>query len=76
MLNIKKVNKEIKLLGIEAEIAKGDGYFYFFGDGVKFCKHTSVFVYRLNQIKLDDWLNEAKCFAKESSDRQDYLASK
>ena len=57
MLTLKKVNKAIKDKGYDAELVKGDGYFYFSGEDVSLCFEQGVYVYRLNQLTLEHWNN-------------------
>lgn len=58
MLTLKQVNKAIVAKGIAAELVKGEGYYYFIGDAVDGAFTTSVGVYRLNQLPLEQWLAE------------------
>lgn len=56
MLTLRKVNKELAPFGVE--LVKGDGYFYFEGEVVDNKSYTSVYVFRLNQLTLEQWLEE------------------
>lgn len=58
MLTLNKINKEIAAHGLKIELCKGKGYFYFWGEDVK---HDSegVYVYRLNELGMQDWLQSA-----------------
>ena len=60
MISIKTVNNAIKKLGGKAELVKGVGYFYFWSDDVTFVGGSSVFVYRINDLSLADWIEEYK----------------
>lgn len=60
MISIKTVNSAIKKLGGKAELVKGVGYFYFWSDDVSFVDGSSVFVYRINDLSLADWIEEYK----------------
>lgn len=64
MLTLKTVNKKIASLGINAELIKGDGYFYFWGKDVELCRSTSVMVNQLNCLSIDQWMEELKGFVK------------
>ena len=66
-LTLKRINKELEKQGYLLELIKGDGYFYFItlpDLNVPFDSY-SVCVYRLNQLKLNDWIYEANIFYKE-----------
>ena len=66
MLTLNSVNKKIKSLGIDAELAKEDGYFYFYGKSVERCYSTSIYVHRLNQLTMEQWLDHLNDFVEES----------
>lgn len=55
MLRLSTVNKELKRLGYKYELVKGEGYFYFVGEDNDL---TSVYVYTLNDLTLDRWVEE------------------
>lgn len=55
-----QVNKAIQKAGMqEIELVKGKGYFYFIGDNVDLSK-PSVYVYKVNDLTMDQWIQEAK----------------
>lgn len=59
MLTTKQVVKAIKAkFGVDVEMYKGNGYYYFEGDCVDGCQSTSVYVNTLNQLSLEQWLFE------------------
>jgi len=58
MLTINRVNKQIAAQGLKMELVKGRDYFYFFGKDVKH-DAVGVYVYRLNELSLNQWLDEA-----------------
>ncbi len=59
MLTIKQVVKAIKQkFSVDVELYKGEGYYYFDGACVSGCSSTSVYVYTLNQLTLEQWLDE------------------
>lgn len=66
MLTMKTINKAIADKGIDAELVKGKGYFYFAGEDVAWCDMTSVYVYRLNELSLEAWLDQLNEFINES----------
>lgn len=58
MVTIKQINSAIAAQGGAEKLAKGNGYFYFYdGDAIDW-RESSVYVYRLNQLSLDEWLAE------------------
>lgn len=59
MITIKQVNMALKKAGIDAELCKGSGYFYFWGQDCSGWYTTSVYVNRLNAIPtVERWINE------------------
>lgn len=56
---IKQVNKAIAKAGIVGEVVKGRGYFWFTGDDIE-CGCTGVYVNKLGDLSLEDWVEEAK----------------
>ena len=65
MITIKQINKEITKLGYNAELVKGEGYFYFVGDDVLLCFTTSVYVNSVNQLTLEQWIESCEDLVKE-----------
>ena len=59
MLSLKKVNKALAAEGLKMELVKGAGYFYFLGEDVDLARE-GVYVYRLNELSLETWIEEAK----------------
>jgi len=57
MISIPAVNRAIAHLG-DIELVKGNGYFYFAGDTVSVWAE-SVYVYRINELSLERWIEEA-----------------
>ena len=73
MIKLKTVNDAVKHLGVE--LVQGEGYFYFIPVNDDF-EHVyfneySVMVYRLNQLTLEQWLEEAKAAVQKFIDDQD-----
>jgi len=64
-ITLKKLNKEIKAVSPYLSLAKGDGYYYFYSDDKELglflsgLPTTGVYVYKLNQLTLDEWVKEA-----------------
>jgi hypothetical protein len=59
-VTINKVNQALKDQKITAELVRGDGYFYFVGDSLDISKSSSVYVYHLNSLTVEDWVEECK----------------
>ncbi len=59
-VTIKSINRAILDAGLNAEIVRGVGYFYFVGDDVDLRKESSVYVYRLNELSIEEWVEEAR----------------
>jgi len=60
------IDNAIKKLGIEAEIFKGNGYFYFVGKSMDFAKQQGIYgVYRFSDLSLDRWVEECKELVKQ-----------
>jgi hypothetical protein len=57
-LTLKKVNKELKKQGYDTKLVKGEGYFYFVGKEAWDFKCQSVYVFRLNDLSLEQWVKE------------------
>jgi hypothetical protein len=62
------VNAALRGEGIDAELVKANGYFYFDGPGVERAYSTSVMTNRLG-TSLESWLFEARRIAAESAER-------
>ena len=65
-VTIKQVNKALKEKGIDAELFKGPGYFYFDGPSINLAKSSSVMVPRLNDLPLEQWVEEARLLVNAS----------
>lgn len=59
MLTLKKVNKHLHENGMpeDIELVKGEGYYYFAGGNTYAWKETGVYVYRLNHLSLEGYLD-------------------
>lgn len=64
---IRTVNKAIADTGLE--LVRGEGYFYFVGDGSENLYTDSVMVYRINHLRLETWIKIAKSYATEIRSR-------
>ena len=57
--NIPSVNRALKEAGIHGELVRGKGYFYFVGDSFYWSAGTSVWVFRVTDLSIDQWIEEA-----------------
>jgi hypothetical protein len=64
-LTLDKVNKELKKQGYDTKLVKGEGYFYFVGKEAWDFKCQSVYVFRLNDLSLEQWVKEYEERLKE-----------
>lgn len=58
-LTLNRINKELALRNLPVQLVRGDGYFYFIGDVLGNKETTSVMVYRLNHLTMEQWMEEA-----------------
>lgn len=65
MLTLKKVNKALEDKGIEDRLFKGKDYFYFWGPQACQFHETSVYVFRLSELTIEEWLQEYARLAME-----------
>ena len=59
-LTLKSVNKALAAEGLNLELHKGAGYFYFTGPDSERAECASVFTYRLNDQPLETWVRDAR----------------
>ena len=57
------INKEIKKLGYEAELIKGEGYFYFVGKDVDVS--VGIYVNKIDELSFEEWIEEFKSLIEE-----------
>ena len=57
--NIRSVNKALKEAGINGELVRGEGYFYFVGESFYYSSGTSVYVFRVTNLTIEQWVQEA-----------------
>lgn len=61
----RNIDKAIKKSGINAEIFKGNGYFYFVGNSINLAKQQGVYgVARFSDLTVDRWVEECKALVK------------
>jgi len=66
-VTVANVNAALRAAGIDAELLKGRGYFYFGGPAVELCYTTSVPTMHLRSLSVEQWLDEARRFAAETA---------
>jgi hypothetical protein len=66
MITLKQVNAALKAKGAKEMLFKGAGYFYFAEGDTWHWPGTSVYVYRLNELTLEEWLEEHESLMGES----------
>lgn len=55
------VNKALAAAGIDAELVKGRGYFYFVGSDMDYAEEQGVYgVFRLSDLSVSQWVEEAR----------------
>lgn len=74
-MQLRTINKAIASKGIAVELVKGDGYFYFVGEAVENADTSSVMVFRLNDLTLDQWMEELDSIIAEIEQYKNYKES-
>jgi len=69
-VTVKAINDELKSLGHDAELAKGDGYFYFTSGETADWLDRTVKVRTLSSLTLEQWVRE---FGKLKQVNRDFL---
>lgn len=65
-LTIKRINKELENRGHKGiELVKGEGYFWFTGGETASFRSSSVYVFRLSHLTLDEWVQEYENMLEE-----------
>lgn len=60
-VTISAINKSLAAAGIDAEIHRGDGYFYFSGPPVDLAQEQGVYgVTRLSELSVSAWVDQAR----------------
>lgn len=55
------VNKALAAAGIDAELVKGRGYFYFVGSDMDYAEEQGVYgVFRLSDLSVSQWVEESR----------------
>lgn len=61
----KAIDAALKSSGIDAEIFKGNGYFYFVGLSVNLASEQGVYgVARFSDLSVDRWVEECKAIVE------------
>lgn len=76
-LTCKAVTKAIREAGLNGELVRGNGYYYFVGPAFESCKTTMVITHHIAAYTLEEWVAEAKKLDLESLDavKRDALAA-
>lgn len=56
--NVRTVNKALRAAGVKDELVHGRGYFYFWGDEATMWYTSTVPVYRVTALSVDEWVKE------------------
>ena len=59
-MRLSTVNRALVAVGIQAELFRGQDYFYFQGPDVECSPRSIVYVPRLGDLSLADWVEEAQ----------------
>lgn len=68
-LRMAQVQRAIDKRWPGVEFVKGEGYFYLVGDAVDIAYATSMYVYSLNQLTLDEWMVRIEEIIKDAAKR-------
>lgn len=68
---LKQINKAIAAKGIKAELCKGEGYYFAFGDDVQYAYATSINgIAYLNMQSVEEWVKDVELIAADSKERE------
>lgn len=65
----KAINAELKKLGIDAEIVRGEGYYFLIGPGVDGWYQTGIYTYALGHMPLERWMDAIKAMRDDPKNR-------
>jgi hypothetical protein len=57
-ITLSNINKALKAKGYDVELIRGKEYFYFIGFSVESWKTTSVNVFHLTDLSVEEWVKE------------------
>ena len=69
MLTLKQVNREIQKRGWNVELIKDKDHFYVFGDDVDYAYSTTIGVYRINHLTIEQWMTRIQSIVDDSKER-------
>ena len=64
-ITLKQINDALRAAGHEEELVRGRGYFYFAGGDAAIWPSSGVYVYRLSELTLEQWLAERDRLAED-----------
>jgi hypothetical protein len=67
-LSLKAINSELERLGSNAVLAKGDGYFYFWGGEAADWLDRTVRVPTLQSLTLEQWIGQFRVLREKNHD--------
>lgn len=53
-----QINKILEAMGIDAQLVRGQGYFYVIGKDTEHSSQTSIYTKSLYQLSMDQWISE------------------
>ena len=74
-MTLKAINQELSRCGHEAQVEKGDGYFYFIGEDVSSWLDRTVKVTTVGSLTLEQWVEEFNRLKKVNESIVQGLAS-
>lgn len=73
-MKLSTVNRALVAVGIQAELFRGQDYFYFVGPDVENSPRSIVYVPRLTDLSLAEWVEEAQTLKAISARVSEELA--
>ena len=67
-LSLKVINSELERLGCDAVLARGDGYFYFWGGEAADWLDRTVRVPTLQSLTLEQWIEQFRLLREKNQD--------
>ena len=60
-VTINRINQALLDADIQAEICRGEGYFYFMGSAMDYTQEQGVYgVWNLGELTVEEWVEEAR----------------
>lgn len=71
MPHIRTINNVFSVRNIDVTLVRDDkaGSFYVYGDAVDYAYSTTIGVYRLNHLTLEQWIDRIERIVQDSKDR-------